>query len=439
MLLFACSSEKSDTPTPPPIAVTVVSLANDSPTPTPTWVPQFIRTTEPAPTLTPEEEALGGEWSPEEASTVWDWLKQNRWDTDFRYRKVNLTEIKSYIFRDRILPIDEPEFSSVNDPPDYMRSDEPVLALTVRGQAKAYPLAILMWHEIVNDVIARKPVAITYCPLCNTAVAFDSTVDGNHLTFGTTGNVRNSDLVMWDRFTESWWQQMTGEAIVGTHAYEGTVLEVIPSTIVPWGRFVEDHPDGLVLNRLFEDNGDPVRSYDTPPYTGYDNSDRRPFAFEGELNHDLIVTSRVLSIGTGESSVVYPFEFLREHSVVNDVVNENPVVALFDPNTASSFRDYEGVYQPSGSATAFSRVVNGQVLTFELGSPNPINSAPDDTSIVFTDKETDSVWTLSGKAIAGPMTGNQLTQIAHGNDFWFAIALFWPETEIRDSIADLTP
>jgi hypothetical protein len=282
LLAIGCSSEK-------PVAALATEI--------PATQPAVTDISESLPAEEPVVE-LGalGEWDSEETSKVWEWLKQNRWDTDFRFRTVRLTEIKFYNFRDRILPIDQPEFSHVSEAPDYMETSEPVVAVVVDGEAKAYPLAILMWHEIVNDSIAGNPVAVTYCPLCNTAIIFDRVVDGQKLTFGTTGSIRKGDLVMWDRLTQSWWQQITGEAIVGDYASSEAVLEVVPSTIVPWDRFVAEYPDGVVLNRMFEDDGEPVRSYDTPPYPGYDNSDRRPFAVEGEGDRQLIVTSRVLSL-----------------------------------------------------------------------------------------------------------------------------------------------
>jgi hypothetical protein len=374
-----------------------------------------------------------GEWDPEETSKVWAWLKQNRWDTDFRYRTVHLTEIEFYNFRDSILPIDQPEFSHVSKAPGYMSPDEPVVAVVLDGEARAYPLAILMWHEIVNDSIGDTPIAITYCPLCNTAIIFDRTVDGQRLTFGTTGSIRNGDLVMWDRSTQSWWQQITGEAIVGDYALSGAALEVIPSTIVPWDRFVAEYPDGMVLIRMFEDDGEPVRSYDTPPYTGYDNSDRRPFAYEGEVDRQLIVTSRVLSLSEGDVPVVYPFDFLAEHPVVNDVVDGVPIVAVFDDWTRSSFRGYDDVMGAAGSATAFSRLVGGRLLTFEVAEES--YGAAGSKRII--DVETRTTWSLSGRAIEGELAGEQLRQVLHGNDFWFAIALFWPDTEIRDSLDDL--
>ncbi len=156
------------------------------------------------------------------------------WETDFSQRLVDLGDFVSILNRDGIDPIDEPAFASVSDPPSYMKPREPVIAVEINGDARAYPLAMLMWHEIVNDVVGGMPVTVTFCPLCNTAITFDRVVDGVELTFGTTGKVRNSDLVMWDRQTQSWWQQITGEALVGHYAGQGTELDVINSPIIAW-------------------------------------------------------------------------------------------------------------------------------------------------------------------------------------------------------------
>lgn len=368
---------------------------------------------------------FAGEWDDEETVQVWNWLKTSSWQTDFRYRTVHLGDIESPSYRDRILPIDEPEFSPASSAPDYMNPAEPVLSLVVDGRAKAYPLAILMWHELVNDTIDGKPVVVTFCPLCNTAIVFESELDGVELSFGTTGKLRNSDLVMWDRQTESWWQQVTGAAIVGDYARTKAVLEMIPASIIPWARFVADNPGGEVLNRLFDVDGEPVRPYDSPPYAGYANSDRHPFAYPGEIDHTLPVTSRVLALNTDNKAVVYPFEFLVENPVVNDAIDGADIVALFDATTSSSFNTYERTRETAGSAAAFSRVVNGKSLTFEIGSEG------------LVDVETGSTWNLSGRAISGPLIGEQLIQVAHGNHFWFAVVLFWPETEIRDSLDKL--
>jgi hypothetical protein len=184
------------------------------------------------------------------------------WDTDFSKRSVSLGEFRSGgPGKDGIPAIDDPKFVTVEDA-DFLESREPVIELVVDGDARAYPIQILIWHEIVNDVVDGAPVAVTFCPLCNTAIVFDRRVKEQVLDFGTTGNLRNSDLVMYDRQTESWWQQFGGEALVGE--LTGFELEQLPARIVAWADFRREHAGGKVLSR---DTGF-SRSYGQNPYVG---------------------------------------------------------------------------------------------------------------------------------------------------------------------------
>ena len=130
--------------------------------------------------------------------------------------------------RDQIIPIDIPALLPVANAPDYMQPREPVISIVIEGDARAYPLAMLMWHEIVNDTVGGVPVTVTFCPLCNTSITFERVVDGQELTFGTSGMLRRSDLIMWDRQSQSLWQQITGNAIVGDFVADKTVLKQLP-------------------------------------------------------------------------------------------------------------------------------------------------------------------------------------------------------------------
>ena len=166
--------------------------------------------------------------------------------------------------KDGIPSIDQPEFASVDQV--NMEDQEPIISLAHNGIAKAYPLSILIWHEIVNDEIAGKPISVTYCPLCNTSIVFSRLYQGRLLDFGTTGSLRFSDLVMYDRQTESFWQQYDGAAIAGELA--GAQLEILPSRLEDFGAFKQRHPTGLVL--AIPTNF--IRQYGTNPYRGYDSS-----------------------------------------------------------------------------------------------------------------------------------------------------------------------
>lgn len=211
-------------------------------------------------------------------------------DTDFETHSVDLSEIRSGgPPKDGIPSIDDPQFVTI-DAANHLAGREPVISLNVEGDARAYPLRVLIWHEIVNDEIGGVPVAVTYCPLCNAAIVFDRQVDGQVLEFGTTGKLRNSDLVMYDRTTESWWQQFLGEAIVGE--LTGTRLETLPSRLEAFERFAERYPDGRVL--VPGDAG--RRSYGANPYVGYDSA-RRPFLYDGTYPEGIAPMAYVIAIG----------------------------------------------------------------------------------------------------------------------------------------------
>jgi len=167
---------------------------------------------------------------------------------------------------------------------------EPVMAWAPEGApARAYPIRYLMWHEIVNDEAAGRPVAVTFCPLCNSGLVFDRRLDGRVLEFGVSGLLRHSDMVMYDRQTESWWQQFTGEAIVGELL--GKRLTVLPALLQSWQGFRAEHPDGLVM----DEPGHP-RDYGANPYAGYDSG--RPFLYRGDPPpHGVDPVARVLRVG----------------------------------------------------------------------------------------------------------------------------------------------
>lgn len=335
------------------------------------------------------------------------------WDkTDFCQHQAGVYDeiISGGVPRDGIPPIDNPAFESIADASTWLQPQSPVIALAFNDVARAYPLAILTRHEIVNDVIGDTPVAVTFCPLCNSAIVFDRTVDGQVLRFGVSGLLRNSDLIMWDDVTQSWWQQFTGEGIVGS--YTGTMLTILPSQVVGFGAFVEQYPEGEVLSR----NG---RSYGSNPYVGYDSS-AQPFLFRGELDDRLFPTERVLAGIIGGEAIAYPFAALAEEIVINDTIGEIDVVAFWQPGAASAL-DQSSIddSQDVGMAALFERELDGQVLTFSA-----------DESGLIQDDQTGSVWNVFGAATKGELAGKQLRQQFAFPHFWFAWAAFQPDTLI---------
>lgn len=228
------------------------------------------------------------------------WANPDRWksewpDTDFSKHSVAFKEIFSGgPPKDGIPSIDAPTFVALKDVGTSAIKDigekEPVIGLSINGEAKAYPLRILIWHEIANDTIGGVPVSVTYCPLCNAAIVFDRRVEGKVLDFGTTGKLRNSDLVMYDRQTESWWQQFMGEGIVG--AMTGVRLKIIPARLESYAEFKARFPDGHIL----VPNNPGQRSYGYSPYAGYDSA-HTPFMYPGPYPGNLRPLGRVVRIG----------------------------------------------------------------------------------------------------------------------------------------------
>ncbi len=294
-----------------------------------------------------------------------------------------------------------------------LTDSEPVLALSVDGLTRAYPARILIWHEIVNDTIGDTPVAVTYCPLCNSALAFDRRVGERVLSFGTSGMLYKSDLVMYDRQTESLWPQLEGRAVIGR--LTGTVLERLPIQTVAWADFKSAHPDAWVLS---EDTGYD-RAYGTNPYVGYDEETSRPFAFLGQVPDALPVKARVVGLGSGTDAVAVPFARLQADEVLDLTFQGERVVLLFDPALTSAL-DAQNLSESRtvGATGAFTPSWQGQELTF--------SRAPGG----FSDAETSSTWDILGRAVAGPLAGAQLAPVDHVDTFWFAWSAFQPDTTV---------
>jgi hypothetical protein len=283
------------------------------------------------------------------------------WKTDFSKRIVRLGEFLSGgPGKDEIPPIDAPKFVSISDADEWLEEREPVIEVELGGAARAYPIQILIWHEIVNDEIDGTPVAITFCPLCNTALVFDRRLDGRVLDFGTTGNLRNSDLVMYDRQTESWWQQFGGKALVG--ALAGKELEQLPARIVAWEDFAARHPDGQVLSR---DTGH-ERSYGQNPYSGYDDVDTPPF-FPAANSDDerLPPKERVVYIDRGGEAVAIPFSALSKEREIEVEVGGERFLVTWVPGASSPLdADAVAAGRAVGSATVRS-ADTGRLVAFD--------------------------------------------------------------------------
>lgn len=322
---------------------------------------------------------------------------------------------------DQITPIDRPMFERMATV-DWLETSELVVVLSFGDEARAYPVQILIWHEIVNDTFGDTPVSVTYCPLCNSAVGFRREIGSRVLSFGTSGLLLNSALVMYDRQTESLWSHFTGEAIAGE--LTGTKLELLPMTTMAAGTFAASYPDGLVLSR---ETG-MRRNYGLNPYPGYDDPDARPFLFSGPFDDRLPPQTKVLAVRRGASNVVVTHDELAELGVVDLEVSGESLVAFHLPGAVSAL-DAATVAggRDVGATAVFVAESRGRSLSF---SRQASSRAGDSGDFVFVDDQTGSTWTLNGQAVAGPLEGETLELVEHLDTFWFAIAAYDPDVVI---------
>lgn len=340
------------------------------------------------------------------------------WETDFSVASVPLSEIVSGgPPKDGIPAIDRPRFETVAAAGSWLGKRDPILVVDIDGTTKGYPLGILIWHEIVNDELAGVPLIVTFCPLCNTALVFDGRLGERVLNFGTTGRLRQSDMVMYDRQTESWWQQAVGEAIVGT--LTGERLTMIPAVTLGWDRARQLYPDMRVLSR---DTGFPSYMssgrYGQNPYENYD-SRRGPYQrfFQGSFSDDLPAMERVVAINEG-SGWAASFSDLKKAGTAHGKLEGREFVVFWAPGTASALdKSRIASGRDIGQTAAFSRIVDGRTLTFEKTGDH-----------LYTDHETGTTWDLAGRATEGPLAGARLTPVPHGNHFWFAWTAFRPQS-----------
>jgi hypothetical protein len=326
------------------------------------------------------------------------------------YQDVSLPVPESELHRgagkDQIPAITEPSFG-----PDWseaeasLSDDETVIGIERGGRARAYPLAILDWHEIVNDEFAG-PLLVTYCPLCGSGVTADRLVDGAETTFGVSGLLWRSDLVMYDEATESLWSQVLGRAIRGPET--GERLSLVPSTFTSWGEWRETHPDGEVLlppplSLTITDT--PPRNYDGEAYAGYDESRRIGIGYNDFDDDRLHPKARVVGIRVDGTARAYPLSTVIDaDGVVNDTVAGRPVVA---------------VGAGDGTLAVYDRRVDGSTRSFQPG---------DDRTVVADGSAFDI---RTGVAVDGPLEGSRLEQVNDRSPmFWFAWADFHPNTTV---------
>ena len=310
---------------------------------------------------------------------------------------------------DGIPSIDNPKFVTVHEAGNNFLSDSDlVLGININGDIRAYPLLILVWHEIVNDKVGRVPVAVTYCPLCFTNQVFNRTIGPNQvLQFGTSGKLYNSNLVMYDRTSKSLWSQALGQAIVGKYA--GQKLQRIPFDISYWKDWKQLYPNSKILSK---DTGF-SRPYGADPYGDYYTSNQLYFPVS---NHDnrLGLKEKIVGLDNGEAMgevqyKAYKLQQIETQKVINDDIGGKPVT-LFSLHPAM-IRVYDRM------------IIGDKMLEFEYNESNN----------KITDKQTGTEWNFDGDAVKGRLKGTHLTRLPFDEGFWFEWVAFHSQTALYPS------
>ena len=337
--------------------------------------------------------------------------------TNTALRSIELDELRSGgPPKDGIPAIDDPRYVAQGEAAGWLEGREPVVLLRVNEVARIYPLQILTWHEIANDTLGGVPVSVTFCPLCYAAVAFDRRLthegETRTLRLGVSGMLRMSDMVMFDRGTETLWQQITGEALVGDLL--GATLTQLPAQIVSFADARESAPGALVLSR---ETGH-ARDYGRNPYVGYDDVGARPFLFDGELDGRLPPMEHVVAVERNGEAVAVSFARLRRDGVWQGEVGGEPVVVMWQRGTATALGEAEiAEASDRGAVGVFVPEADGEALTFSERRGE------------IRDGE-GTVWSVTGRAVSGPREGARLRPIPFHDTFAFAWLAFRPETTV---------
>ena len=343
------------------------------------------------------------------------------WNTNKNKSSVSLKEFISIIPREALPPINIPKFLTETGASARYKPNEPFVVVVINKTEKAYPLKILMYHEVINDVIVGKPILITYNPLCNSVAVYHRKLK-NHtssvLTFASSGMLRKANTVLWDWETQSWWQQITGECLVGE--MQGTVLEKIPTKVLSYKQFYKNYPFGLMMS----DKGEQNIKYGTNPYYKYDDITKdKPLLLTFEPSKRLPPIQRIVNIHINNISLIYPLDILQKSHVFNDKPLDNAIV-IFYKEGLPSLLDEEYILESKdvGMLAVYSSNVYGQMLSFIQ------------TNKAIKDKETNSTWDFTGRCVQGRLKGTQLKPLHHDLHFAFAALAFYPNSLIFDEV-----
>ena len=345
------------------------------------------------------------------------------WKTDISMHSVDLSEIQIVLPKGSFPTLDFPKFVGKEEGLKTFFEKEPVIAVVIKGQAKAYSLNILTMHEISNDVLGGVPILVTYCPLCNSGIVYNRNLKFKNksylLEFEASGMLRMSDMVMLDRNTETLWQQLMGEAIVGE--LNTATLDILPSLIISVEEFFMRYPYGEILSKNTGFSGSEAY-YGKNPYVNYDAKDGQPkshFFDNSKIDDRLPPMERIVDIENDGKYKVYTFTDIAEGEVINDTFKTSEVVLFHQAGTVSIL-DKEDISTSKdiGTVVVYNRELDGVILSFKKDSGK------------FKDIQTDSSWDITGYCYEGELKGKQLKIQPHSNHFAFAWLAFYPESEI---------
>jgi len=345
-----------------------------------------------------------------------------QWKTDSTKHTVDLRDLTMATAKNALPTLDYPKFIHKSDKKYNFYEHEPVICISFNGRSKAYPLSLLTMYELSNDSLGGEELMITYCPMCNAAMVFNRKVKTKGTTllldFSISGILMHNDMVMYDRQTETWWEQLMGEAIVGELA--GTELKMMRALIISAKDYFDRYPDGLILSP--SDITTITKRHNHRPFYHMDHDKRSidtSYYLPEKIDPRLPPLERVLDIHVEGHTKIYPFEEIAKKQVINDVFDNMNFVIFYHGETVSVLdEDKLSKSKRTGSATAFRSNLDGVNYTFHKAGN------------YFMDDQTGSTWDITGYCKEGTLKGKQLWILPHSNHFAFAYLAFFPEAEI---------
>ncbi len=339
-------------------------------------------------------------------------IAADAWSTDFSRVTADLSDAVVVAGGRGAIPvITEPRYETIDQADEWLSGREPVLAAFAGGEARAYPLRLLLWHEAANDWLGGLPLLATYCPRCNSAAVYERTAGTLTLQFRAASVLRSENRVLFDETTDSWWQQSSGESIAGEFA--GFRLPLVANAVISWDDFKRAHPAGTVLSRASGFDVD----YGFNPYFNADFTQPPPSA--GEVDRRLPARARVLGLQNDGNALAVPFSALDFSRAVNLMIGGEPATVFWQRGTTSPLSSANVAQgRDVGAAVGFDARLEGRTLAFraERGS--------------FVDEQTGSTWSITGEALSGPLAGSRLDILPHINSFWSCWSAFHPAASV---------